>query len=183
MKNNINKDDIPLISPDTVLPEFTIKSIMLSLILAIVLAASNAYLALKIGNTISASIPASVLALGILRFFRRHNILESNLVQTAASAGEGLAAALAFVLPGMLFLHVWKGFPYWETVIIAFLGGVLGVFFSIPLRRILLNLSALRFPEGTAIGNVLKVSTEGGQSLKLLIQGALAGGVVSFFLG
>lgn len=172
-------DQKPLIPASTKLPEFTIKSILLSVILAVVLSASNAYLALKIGTTISASIPASVLALGILRFFKRSNVLESNLVQTAASAGEGMAAALAFVLPAMILLHIWNGFPYWETVGITLLGGLLGVWFSIPLRRVLLNLPGLPFPEGTAIGNVLKMSAKGGAALKLMAYGGLVGGMVS----
>ena len=173
-------DKEPLIPPEQNLPEFTIKSIILSIILAVVLSASNAYLALKIGTTISASIPASVLALGILRFFKRHNVLESNLVQTAASAGEGVAAALAYILPAMIILHIWQGFPYWETVLITTLGGLLGVLFSIPLRRVLLNLPGLPFPEGTAIGNVLKTSTKGGKSLKLMSYGSVVGALVSF---
>ncbi len=170
----------PLIPASTTLPEFTVKSFILSVILAIVLSASNAYLALKIGTTISASIPASVLALGILRFFRNSNVLESNMVQTAASAGEGVAGAISFVLPAMIFLHIWQGFPYWNTVIITLLGGWLGVFFSIPLRRVMLNLKTLRFPEGTAIGNVLKASVEGGRQLKYIIQGGVLGAVVTF---
>lgn len=170
----------PLIPASMKLPEFTFKSVLLSIILAIVLSAANAYLALKIGTTISASIPASVLAIGVLRFFKRSNVLESNLVQTAASAGEGLAAALAFVLPAMIIMHIWQGFPYGETALVTVLGGLLGVLFSVPLRRVLLNLPALRFPEGTAIGNVLKVSTQGGKYLGLLINGGLVGGVVSF---
>jgi putative OPT family oligopeptide transporter len=170
----------PLIPASTQLPEFTFKSVLLSIILAIILSAANAYLALKIGTTVSASIPASVLAIGILRFFKNSNVLESNLIQTAASAGEGLAAALSFVLPAMVIMQIWAGFPYGETVIVTLLGGLLGVLFSVPLRRVLLNLPNLRFPEGTAIGNVLKVSTEGGKHLGLLIKGSTVGALVSF---
>ena len=119
----------PLIPASTNLPEFTFKAIILSIILAAVMSAANAYLALKIGQTISASIPASVLAIGILRFFKNSNVLESNLIQTAASAGEGTAGAIAFVLPAMIFIHPWTGFNYWETAAITALGGLLGVFF------------------------------------------------------
>lgn len=160
MKNieNLGSESLLSISSvSTALSEFTFKAIVLSIILAVVLSAANAYLALKIGTTISASIPASVLSLGILRFFKRNNILESNLVQTAASAGEGMAGALAYVLPAMIFLHVWDGFPYWETAIISMLGGLLGVLFSVWLRRVMLDLPVLHFPEGTAIGNLLKI--------------------------
>lgn len=90
-----NRENEPLIPASTQLPEFTFKAIILSILLAVILSAANAYLALKIGTTISASIPASVFALGILRLFKKHNVLESNLIQTAASAGEGVAAAIA----------------------------------------------------------------------------------------
>lgn len=174
-------DRDPLIPASKTLPELTFRAIVISIILAVVLAAANAYLALKIGTTISASIPASVLALGILRFWRNSNVLESNIIQTAASAGEGIAAAVSFVLPAMLVLHIWKGFPYWESTVITLFGGLLGVLFSIPLRRVLLDMPTLRFPEGTAIGNVLRMSTKGGKSLKCLIQGASVGGLISFF--
>lgn len=178
--NDTNRENEPLIPASTQLPEFTFKAIILSILLSVILSAANAYLALKIGTTISASIPASVFALGILRLFKKHNVLESNLIQTAASAGEGVAAAIAFVLPAMIFLHIWKGFSYWETAIITLLGGLLGVLFAVPLRRIMLNLPALHFPEGTAIGNVLRVSAQGKAGLKLLAQGGLVGGLVAF---
>ena len=175
-----NLDNEPLIPASKTISELTIKAIILSILLAIILSAANAYLALKIGTTISASIPASVFALGILRLFKQHNVLECNLAQTAASAGEGVAAAIAFVLPAMIFLHIWKGFSYLETAIITLLGGLLGVLFSIPLRRIMLHLPALRFPEATAIGNVLKASVQGEAGLKLLAHGGLLGSLVAF---
>ncbi len=173
------QDKSPLIPASQSLPELTLKVIILSIVLAAVLAASNAYLALKIGTTISASIPASVLALGILRFFKNSNVLESNIVQTAASAGEGIASAIAYILPAMIILGIWRYFPYWETVLLTLLGGLLGVLFSIPLRRVLLSMPTLRFPEGTAIGNVLRYSTKGGSHVKSLSFGGLAGALVS----
>lgn len=171
----------PLIPASQTLPELTFRAVVIAILLAIILAASNAYLALKIGTTIAASIPASVLALGILRFFKNSNVLESNTIQTAASAGEGMAAALSFILPAMIVLGVWQGFPYWETALIGLLGGLLGVLFSIPLRRILLAMPSLSFPEGTAVGNVLRSAAKGGAQLKYLVQGASVGGLVSFF--
>lgn len=177
MKNNHYE---PLIPASMKVPEFTFKSVLLSIILAIVLSAANAYLALKIGTTVSASIPASVLAIGILRFFKNSNVLEINLIQTAASAGEGMAAALSFVLPAMVIMQIWQGFPYWQTALVTILGGILGVLFSVPLRHILLNLPTLRFPEGTAIGNVLKASTQGGKHVKVLLSGGIVGALVSF---
>ena len=178
--SDLNQDVKPYISASESLPELTIKVIFLSIILACILAGANCYLALKVGTTISASIPASVISIGILRFFKQSNILESTMVQTAASAGEGVAAAVSFVLPAMILLHYWKHFPYWETLMITMLGGVLGVLFSVPLRRVLLNIPALKFPEGTAIGKVLTACAEGGGDLGALCWGALVGGLVSF---
>lgn len=170
----------PLIPASTTLPELTLKAIFIGFLLAIILAASNAYLALKIGTTISASIPASVLAMGLLRFFKRSNVLETNIIQTAASAGEGVAAALAFILPAMIVLHIWSDFSYWQTTTVTLIGGLLGVVFSIPLRRVMLHMPALPFPEGTAIGNVLITSTQKGNFLKYLVNGGVVGGVISF---
>lgn len=160
--------------------EITTKSVILGLLLAVLLAASNVYLALKIGTTVAASIPAAVVAIGVLRMFRQHSILECNIVQTAASAGEGVAAAVAFVLPAMIILHFWAHFHYWQTVLIMILGGLLGVAFSIPLRRVMLNMPILPFPEGTAVGNVLKIATKEAKLLGLLIYGVSAGGLITF---
>lgn len=174
-------DPQPLIPASVKLPELTIKVIIFSIILAVILAASDAYLALKIGTTIAASIPAAVLAMGILRFFKQSNVLESNMIQTAASAGEGVAAAMAFTLPALIITQSWSAFPYWQTVLITVTGGTLGVLFSVPLRRILFSMPTLRFPEGTAVGNVLKVSATGGKHIKFLAQGAAAGGLISLF--
>lgn len=167
-------------NPPHSLPEITLKAVVLSIILAMVLAAANAYLGLKVGTTISASIPAAVISMGVLRLFRRHNILENNIVQTAASAGEAVVAAIIFLMPVMLILKFWTDFHYWPTVFIASIGGILGVLFSVPLRRVLLNDKSLRFPEGVAIGNVLKVSGEGAGHLKELILGSGVSAFISF---
>lgn len=172
-------EDQPFIPASKSLPELTLKVFILSIILAVILAASNAYLALKIGTTISASIPASVLAITVLRFFKNSNVLESNIIQTAASAGEGVACAVAFTIPAMIILHIWQDFPYWETVFITALGGTLGVLFSVPLRRVLLNLPALHFPEGTAIGNVLKASAKQNAQIRYLAEGGLVGAIIA----
>lgn len=169
----------PLISAEKKLPEITFKAVLLSIFIAVVLAASNTYLALKIGTTIAASIPAVVLAIGILRMFRKHNVLECNIVQTGASASEAIAGIGAFVLPAFLIMHYWVSFNYWETVLVMILGGILGVAFSIPLRKILLNMPMLPFPEGFAVGTTLRVSTEGGKLLRYLLQGAAASGLVT----
>lgn len=170
----------PLISADTHLPELTFKAIIIAIILAVLLAAANTYLALKIGSTISASIPASVLAIGILRFFKNHNVLECNIIQTAASAGEGVAASVAFILPAMIVIGFWHRFEFWESTLASLLGGLLGVLFSIPLRRVMLNMSTLPYPEGTAVGNVLITSTKKGAFLRDLVYGGAVGGLISF---
>ncbi|EKD76896.1 MAG: hypothetical protein ACD_42C00541G0004 [uncultured bacterium] len=184
MTTSVNRKNSESLIPASVsLPEITFKVIILSIILAAVMSAANAYLALKIGQTVSASIPASVLAIGILRFFKNSNVLESNLIQTAASAGEGIAGTVSFILPAMIFIHAWVGFNYWQTFTVTALGGLLGVFFSVPLRRVMLNMPTLRFPEGTAIGNVLRVTSQnikGSTHMKRLIQGISAGGFVAF---
>lgn len=172
--------NIPFISATQSLPEITIKAVILSVILVIVLASANAYLGLKIGITVSASIPAAVISMGVLRLFRRSNILENNIVQTAASAGEAIVSGLCFVLPAMIIIHYWHNFDYWNTFWIALVGGILGVFFSIPLRRVLLPHKDLRFPEGTAIAQVLKASTVGSKGLKILASGGLIAGLISF---
>lgn len=162
--------------------EISFRAVLLAILLAVILAAANAYLGLKVGLTISASIPAAILSMGILRFFKNASILESNIVQTGASAGEALIAGTAFILPALIILHYWQHFDYWQTVIISLTGGILGVLFSIPLRRVLLADPSLRFPEGTAIGHVLKISQDDkGGNFKELIQGSLLGGFVSLF--
>lgn len=163
--------------------EITVRAVLLAIVLAVILAAANAYLGLKVGLTISASIPAAILSMGILRFFKNSSILENNIVQTGASAGEALVAGMAFILPALIILHYWQRFDYWQTVIIALTGGILGVLFSIPLRRVLLADKTLRFPEGTAIGQVLKISQDTKGNLKELVQGGMLGAFVALFQG
>jgi putative OPT family oligopeptide transporter len=179
MDNNTQTSDEPFIKASVSLPEITIKAVFLAIAITAVLAASNAYLALKLGTTIAASIPAAVIAMGALRFFRRHNILENNIVQTAASAGEGVAAAVAFVLPALVMMGYWENFHYLTTVLLTLTGGFMGVLFSIPLRRVMLNYPSLRFPEGTAIGNVLMASAGESANVKPLLKGGLAGGFIA----
>jgi putative OPT family oligopeptide transporter len=157
------------------LPEITIKALFLGVVLSMVLAAANAYLGLFAGMTVSASIPAAVIAMAVLRLFPRSNILENNIVQTSASAGESLAAGVIFTLPAMIILNAWTEFDYWQTTMIAGLGGVIGVLFTIPLRRALIVDTPLRFPEGVATAEVLKVGEAGGAGIKYLIYGSLIG--------
>ncbi len=168
----------PFIAPDQQLPEITLKVILLSIVLTILLAASNTYLALKIGILTSASIPAAIISMGVLRFFKRANILENNLVQTAASAGEAVAGGIVYTIPALVIIHYWSGFAYWENVAIALAGGILGVLFSVPLRRVLMTEKHLNFPEGKAIAQVLQMNKEGSQGLSLMLSGGAAGALL-----
>jgi putative OPT family oligopeptide transporter len=171
----------PLIPANQSLPEITLKVIIIGTILTIILAAANAYLGLKVGQTISASIPAAIISMSILRFFRKSNVLENVMVQTMASVGEALIAGVTFILPALVILHTWDHFYYWQTVIIALLGGTLGVLFTIPLRRALLTDETLRYPEGIAISNVFKASMSKEKSdIKFLSLGGLVGSLISF---
>lgn len=162
------------------IPEITIKAVVLGVVLSVVLAGANAYLGLFAGMTVSASIPAAVISMGILRLFKRSNILENNIVQTAASAGESLAAGVIFTIPALIVLHYWTSFNYWETTIIAGLGGVIGVLFTIPIRRALIVEEKLKFPEGVATAEVLRTGEKGGAGIKIIAQASLLGAVFKF---
>lgn len=162
------------------LPEITVKAIILGVLLSVVLAAANAYLGLFAGMTVSASIPAAVLSMGVLRLFRRSNILENNIVQTSASAGESVAAGVIYTLPALVILNFWSGFDFlWVTVIAAF-GGILGVLFTIPLRRALIVEAKLKFPEGIATAEVLKSGRGDTSDVKRIARAAVAGGLLKF---
>ena len=170
----------PYIGADTVLPEITVKALILGILLSIVLSAANAYLGLFAGMTVSASIPAAVLSMAILKLFRKHNILENNIVQTAASAGESLAAGVIFTFPALILMGYWEKFNYLETTLIALCGGILGVLFTVPLRQALIVRQKLTFPEGVATAEVLKTGEKGGKTVKYLLWGGLAGALVKF---
>lgn len=165
----------PYIDSNTSLPEITVKAVVLGALLSIVLSAANAYFGLFAGLTVSASIPAAVISMALLKVFKNSNILENNLVQTAASAGESLAAGVIFTIPALVIMGYWEEFNYFETVTIALCGGVLGVLFTIPLRKALIVEENLKFPEGVATAEVLKTGEEGGKSVKYLIWGSLIG--------
>ena len=167
-------EESPYIPASQTLPEITVKAVVLGFLLSAVLAGANAYLGLKVGLTVSASIPAAVISMAVLRMFREHNILENNIVQTSASAGEALAAGVIFTLPALILLRQWAGFPFLPTMGIALAGGVLGVLFTVPLRRALIVEAKLKFPEGVATAEVLKAGTEGGAGARLIAIGGLA---------
>ena len=163
--------------------EITVKAFFLSIFLSIILSSAMTYLGLYAGMTISASIPAAIMSMGILRLFKESNILENNIVQTAASAGESLAAGVIFTLPALLLVGYWDTISYLEVTKIAMVGGILGALFTVPLRRALILKAQLRFPEGVATAAVLKTghetdSKKSNQSLRLIGLSALVGGIV-----
>lgn len=168
----------PFIPSEKIMPELTVVSVILGLLLAVVFGAANAYLGLRVGMTISASIPAAVISMGIVRFIlRRNSILENNMVQTIGSAGESLAAGAIFTIPA---LFMWAAEnpeisapSFWNITIIALLGGILGVLFMIPLRAALIveEHGTLPFPEGTACAEVLLAGEEGGEKSKVVFSG------------
>jgi len=167
----------PHIPAETTLPEITVKGVLLGIVLAVVLAGANSYLGLFAGLTVSAAIPAAVVSMAVLGLFRRSNILENNAVQTAASAGEALACGAIFTMPALVLMGYWENFDYWETTLIAAAGGVLGVLFTIPLRRTLIVEQKLSFPEGLATAEVLKTGEKGGASVRPLALASIAGGI------
>ena len=167
----------PYIPADKITPELTVTSILVGVILAVVFGAANAYLGLRVGLTVSASIPSAVLAMGIIRvLMRRNSILESNMVQTIGSAGESLAAGAIFTLPA-LFLWAAEGLGekpgLVEITVIALCGGLLGVFFMVPLRNALIvrEHATLPYPEGTACADVLLAGENGGSSAVSVFSG------------
>ncbi len=168
-------DQPPVVPASVSLPEITVRAFVLAILLAAVLAGANAYMGLFAGTTLSASIPAAVLSMGIMRLVRGANILENNIVQTAASAGEALAGGVIFTIPALVLLGAWEVFSYAETAAVAALGGTIGVLFTIPLRRALVVESTLRFPEGMATAEVLKAGDRGGIEVRWIAWAAAAG--------
>lgn len=174
----------PYIAASKITPEFTVTSIVMGIILAVVFGAANAYLGLRVGMTVSASIPAAVIAMGVIRVvMRKNSILESNIVQTTGSAGESLAAGAIFTLPA---LYLWAAEGKMdkpnlvEITLIALLGGLLGVFFMVPLRNALIvkEHGTLPYPEGTACAEVLLAGEEGGSNASTVFAGM---GFAAFF--
>ena len=165
------------------LPEITPKAIILGILLSMILAGANAYLGLFAGMTVSASIPAAVISMGVLRLFRNSNILENNIVQTAASAGESLAAGVIFTIPALVLMGVWSEFDYVEVAKIAAIGGVIGVLFTVPLRRALIIQAKLKYPEGVATAAVLEAGEKSNQSATKDESGGLVTIAISGLVG
>jgi putative OPT family oligopeptide transporter len=165
---------------DIVMRELTIRSVILGGLITLLFTAANVYLGLKVGLTFATSIPAAVISMAILRMLPGGTILENNIVQTIASAA-GTLSAIIFVLPGLVILGYWQGFPFWTTAAVCATGGILGVMFSVPLRRALVTGSDLPYPEGKAAAEVLKVgsddvagSEDNKRGLRTILIGSLA---------
>jgi putative OPT family oligopeptide transporter len=160
--------------------ELTIRGVVLGGIITLFFTAANVYLGLKVGLTFATSIPAAVISMAILRWLPNSTIVENNIVQTIASAA-GTLSAIIFVLPGLVMIGWWTGFPYWTTALVCAIGGTLGVMYSVPLRRALVTDSPLPYPEGVAAAEVLKVGAssaagaeENARGLAAIVAGSLA---------
>lgn len=185
---NDNKEFKPYIPAEKVTPELTVTSIIMGILLAVIFGAANAYLGLRVGMTVSASIPAAVIAMGVIRvIMRKNSILESNIVQTVGSAGESLAAGAIFTLPA-LFLWAAEGRmdkpSIIEITLIALFGGLLGVFFMVPLRNALIvrEHGTLPYPEGTACAEVLLAGEEGGANATTVFAGMGFSAIFKFII-
>ena len=185
---NEKKEFKPYIPAEKITPEITVASVVMGIILAVVFGAANAYLGLRVGMTVSASIPAAVIAMGVIRvIMRKNSILESNIVQTVGSAGESVAAGAIFTLPA-LFLWAAEGTmdkpAIIEITLIALLGGLLGVFFMVPLRNALIvnEHGVLPYPEGTACAEVLLAGEEGGANASTVFAGMGFAAAFKFFI-
>jgi putative OPT family oligopeptide transporter len=183
-----NEEHKPYVSATTILPEITTQGIILAIVLGMLLTAANVYLGLYVGMTVSASIPAAVISMAVLRSLvkanisKGTNILENNWVQTAVSSGESLAAGVIFTLPALLVMNQtsngevgWSEFPYFKTLIIALVGGTIGVLFSISLRRIFIVKEKLPYPEGVACAEVLVAGEKGGSQVMPIFAGIAFG--------
>ena len=169
---------------DTQAPaQLTTRAVLLAIALAMLLAAANTYLGLFAGMTIASAIPAAVVSMAVLRMLGGSTILENNIVQTGASAGSSIASGVIFTVPALVILGHWTDFRYMWVLAIAGLGGILGVFFSVPLRRSLILEQGLKFPEGVAAAEVLKAGDNPAQGVKLLGFAALGGGLAKLAAG
>ena len=163
------------------LKELTFRGIILGALITVIFTASNVYLGLKVGMTFASSIPAAVISMAVLKFFKDSSILENNMVQTQASSA-GTLSSVIFVLPGLLMMGYWQDFPFWQTMLICAAGGTLGVLFTIPLRRAMVVNSDLPYPEGVAAAEILKAGNhaDGDSGVKDIAYGGILAGLVAF---
>jgi putative OPT family oligopeptide transporter len=168
-------------TPKTAVVEMTLRGLVLGVLITLVFTAANVYLGLKVGLTFATSIPAAVISMAVLSAFKNSSILENNIVQTVASAA-GTLSSIIFVLPGLVIVGWWVGFPFWTTFLICASGGILGMLFTIPLRRAMVTTSDLPYPEGVAAAEVLEVgesargeaTRESREGLMAVVWGAVA---------
>ncbi|WP_109077959.1 OPT family oligopeptide transporter [Aggregatibacter kilianii] len=165
----------------TNLKELTFRGMLLGALITVLFTASNVYLGLKVGMTFASSIPAAVISMAVLKFFKDSSILENNMVQTQASSA-GTLSSVIFVLPGLLMMGYWQDFPFWQTMLICAAGGTLGVLFTIPLRRAMVVNSDLPYPEGVAAAEILKAGnhSDGDSGVKDIAYGGIFAGLVAF---
>ena len=163
------------------LKELTFRGIILGALITVIFTASNVYLGLKVGMTFASSIPAAVISMAVLKFFKDSSILENNMVQTQASSA-GTLSSVIFVLPGLLMMGYWQDFPFWQTMLICAAGGTLGVLFTIPLRRAMVVNSDLPYPEGVAAAEILKAGNhaDGDSGVKDIAYGGVLAGLIAF---
>ena len=174
MSKDQNQNFKPYISANDLIPEFTLKAIILGSLFGIIFGAATVYLGLKVGLTVSASIPIAVLSISVIKKFGKATILENNMVQTIGSAGESVAAGVVFTIPALLFLPGGSEyFQYFQIFVLALAGGILGILFMIPLRRsiIVKEHGKLPFPEGTACADVLVAGEKGGKLAQKVFYG------------
>ena len=164
------------------LKELTLRGMVLGALITVLFTASNVYLGLKVGMTFASSIPAAVISMAVLKFFKDSSILENNMVQTQASSA-GTLSSVIFVLPGLLMMGYWQDFPFWQTMLICAAGGTLGVLFTIPLRRAMVVNSDLPYPEGVAAAEILKAGNHGedDSGVKDIAYGGIFAATVAFF--
>jgi putative OPT family oligopeptide transporter len=181
----MNDEDkfVPFVPADKKIPEFTVAAVILGVVLGVIMTSANAYVGLYAGMTVTASIPAAVISMGILRgILRRGTILENNIVQTIASAGESLAAGIIFTMPALVLIGVWQDFKFWPVTLIAICGGLLGVLFMIPLRKtLIIEEKELIYPEGFACAEVLEVGERGGSGVAYIFSAMALSFVFKFW--
>lgn len=174
------KQFIPYIAATQTLPEITLRAILLGIFLAILLAASTTFMGLKFARTISGSIPAALISMLILRRLKQSTILENNMVQTIASAGETVAGGIIYTLPALIIISFWNSFDYFQTTVAAIIGAVLGIFISVPLRRVFVVEDHMPYPEGLATAEVL-ITGEGSKiNTKPLVLGSILSAFFAF---
>src|SRR3972149_7535645 len=166
-----HKPFVPFVSPQSDMPEFTIRALIIGLIMCVVLGAANAYLGLKAGMTIAATYPAAVISMALLRLLKG-SILEENMARTVGSIGESVAAGAIFTIPAFVISRAWPSFDfehaYWKPSVLMLVGGVLGILFVTLLRRVMVEDRELPFPESLAASEIHKAGQRGSQAARIL---------------